>query len=78
MERCCRGGSRSQTDNSGSSHSSYIPQEVGRVAIWLLLWAVVNIVKSLCKTEESSGTQEGGNIYHVISGRMKKVIWYIW
>ena len=34
-------------DDVGPIQAPYIPQEVGRVTIWLLPWVVVNRVKSL-------------------------------
>ena len=39
--------SRGETDDLGPFQAHYIPQEVGRVTIWLLPWVVVNRVKSL-------------------------------
>ena len=47
LERCCPGSSRGETDDFGPFQAPYIPQEVGRVTIWLLSWVVVNRVKSL-------------------------------
>ena len=46
LERCCRGSSRGETDNSGPFQAPYIPQEVGRVTIRLSCYRTSQYIRT--------------------------------
>ena len=77
LERCCRGRSRGETDDSGPFHAPYIPQEVGRVTIWLLPWVVVNRVKCLWESCRVLGHRKVLSYTMLLLVRCAEVIWLI-
>ena len=73
LERCCGGSSRGETDDLAYLRLLIYPR---RLEEWQISWlsgsCMVIRVKSLWKSWWVFGTQEGGDTYHVIAGRMSK------
>ena len=78
MERCCRGSSRGETDAFGPFQVPYIPQEVGRVTIWLLSWVVVQQSQELLGELKSLlGDRKVLSHSMLLLVRCAEVIWFI-